>query len=182
MKCLNCNGQGMVELPKGTLPKHCLFGYYSCQKCNGTGKIMVKQYFYENPKCEAGDAEASDCICWYDQGTGPQCQINSIDNTGFTWRDKPKSNTNESKTEQLGLALDQIPFEGLEEIGKIFVEGSIKYGRDNWKSNPTKEYQVERLNHAIRHLMLWANGDRSESHLAKVAWFCITQIWIEKNK
>jgi len=88
-----------------------------------------------------------------------------------------------AKTEHLGTNLDQIPFEGLEAVGKIFAEGAIKYGRDNWKKGTgDKEYQLERLNHAIRHLMLYANDDRSEAHLAKVAWFCLTQIWHEAQQ
>jgi len=82
-----------------------------------------------------------------------------------------------SKSDVLGTNCQQIPYIGLEEVGKIFKEGEIKYGRGNWKSNPTPEFRAERLEHAIRHLMLWANGDREENHLAKVAWFCLTEIY-----
>lgn len=98
------------------------------------------------------------------------------------YKDRPTivQSTEKAKTEHLGTNLDQIPFEGLEAVGKIFAEGAIKYGRDNWKKGVgDKEYQLERLNHAIRHLMLYANGDRSEAHLAKVAWFCLTQLYHE---
>jgi len=86
-----------------------------------------------------------------------------------------------AKTEELGTFVEQIPFEGMEAMGKIFAEGSIKYGADNWKTNPTKDYRKERCRHAIRHLMLWANGDRQEAHLAKVAWFCFTELWCQKH-
>ena len=86
------------------------------------------------------------------------------------------------KTELLSPGVEQIPFEGLEAIGEIFSEGEKKYGLNNWKQQPDNvEYNRERTRHAIRHLMLWANGDRSEPHLAKVAWFCVTTIWREKN-
>lgn len=84
-------------------------------------------------------------------------------------------------TESLNSNLEQIPFEGLDEVGKIFAEGADKYGIDNWKNSPTQEYRTERCRHAIRHLMLWSNGDRSESHLAKVAWFCLTEIYHQKK-
>jgi len=85
-----------------------------------------------------------------------------------------------AKTDKICGGVDEIPFEGIEQIGSIFVEGQSKYGRDNWKGGVHDiEYQRERTRHAIRHLQLWANGDRSENHLAKVAWFCVTQIWIE---
>lgn len=86
------------------------------------------------------------------------------------------------KSEILAPGVDQVPFEGIEAIGAIFAEGEIKYGRGNWKKQPDNdEYNRERCRHAIRHLMLWANGDRSENHIAKVAWFCVTTIWREKN-
>lgn len=87
------------------------------------------------------------------------------------------------KTEKVSPGIDQIPFEGIEEIGKCFAEGEKKYGRDNWKNqNNAEVYDQERSRHALRHLYLWINGDRSENHLAKVAWFCVTQIWREKNR
>jgi hypothetical protein len=90
-------------------------------------------------------------------------------------RDKPKSET-------LSPGIDQIPFESLEALGEIFAEGEAKYGRDNWKKVPNDHaYNAERTRHAIRHLYLWANGDRSEAHLAKVMWFCVTTLWREKH-
>lgn len=79
--------------------------------------------------------------------------------------------------------IDQLPFEGIAAIGEIFAEGEIKYGKDNWKKQPSNtSYNAERCRHALKHLFMWANGDRSEPHLAKVAWFCVTQIWREKNE
>ena len=39
---------------------------------------------------------------------------------------------------------------------------------------------MERWEHESRHLQLWADGDRSEEHLAKVMWFCATQIELER--
>lgn len=81
-------------------------------------------------------------------------------------------------SETVSPGIDQIPFEGLEAVGEIFKEGEEKYGRDNWKiPDSYGSYDSERLRHALRHLYLYANGDRSEDHLAKVAWFCLTQIY-----
>lgn len=86
------------------------------------------------------------------------------------------------KSDSLGTAYHLIPWEGLHEVGKIFVEG-MRYGRDNWKKEPNNtDYEEERCTHALEHLFKWANGDRSEAHLAKCAWFCLTQIWREKHK
>ena len=100
---------------------------------------------------------------------------------GFTMNGTPVQQS-APKSELLAPGVEQIPFEGLEAIGKIFSEREKKYGLDNWKLQPNNtEYNRERTRHAIRHLMLWANGDRSEPHLAKVAWFCVTTIWREKQ-
>jgi hypothetical protein len=86
-------------------------------------------------------------------------------------------------TEQVSPGIDQIPYEGIEAIGEQFALGEPKYGRDNWKRSPEDaQYDQERTRHAMRHLWLWANGDRSENHLAKCGWFCVTQIWREKQR
>lgn len=88
-----------------------------------------------------------------------------------------KQEEQKAKTENLGLRLIDIPYAGLKAVGKIFAEGAAKYGVDNWKKGANDPAWIEEsTNHAIRHLMLWANGDRSEAHLAKVAWFCLTAI------
>jgi hypothetical protein len=80
-------------------------------------------------------------------------------------------------------AIEQIPYVALEQIGAIFSEGEPIYGRDNWKKGVhNKKYQRKRLRHAIRHLMLYAGGDRSENHLAKVAWFCVTQLYLTNEE
>jgi hypothetical protein len=45
--------------------------------------------------------------------------------------------------------------------------GSMKYGERNWeKGQPSSRY----LDSAIRHLMRYLEGDRSEDHLAAARW------------
>lgn len=87
---------------------------------------------------------------------------------------------NGAKTEVLGTATHRIPLHSLREISKIIKEGDIKYGRDNaLKGVGDKEFQEERLEHAIDHLLRYAQGDTEENHLAKVAWYCIYQLeWL----
>jgi len=95
---------------------------------------------------------------------------------------EPDETQMESKaaTDKLGLGLVMVPLYSVFRIGKIFIEG-LRYGRDNWKKGVhDKEYQEERLEHALRHLFLWKEGDRQEDHLAKVAWFCVTQMELER--
>jgi len=125
--------------------------------------------------CPSCDKNEHDCIC-EESVPCPQCNKR--------WKQCICSayKIDKAKTEELAPGVEQVPFEGIEAIGAIFSEGEIKYGVDNWKKGVGDEaYQVERTRHAIRHLMLWANGDRSEPHLAKVGWFCVTQLWTEKQ-
>lgn len=114
--------------------------------------------------------------CCFPTGT---CDCNKQGNIMFDIKPQPG---NKPLSEVLSPGIDQIPFDGLEALGAIFAEGEKKYGRDNWKKDPgNPDYNAERTRHAIRHLMLYANGDRSEPHLAKLAWFAVTTIWREKN-
>jgi hypothetical protein len=84
-------------------------------------------------------------------------------------------------TETVGSSVEQIPYVALEELGKIFFEGQNKYGVGNWKDNPSPSYRLERLRHAIRHLFLFAENDETEKHLAKVLWFCVTELYCESK-
>lgn len=89
--------------------------------------------------------------------------------------DQPKA-----KSDKVGTGLVLIPFYSILELGKIFIEG-LRYGKNNWKKGVNdKEYQEERLEHAMLHLIKWKEGDRSEAHLAKVMWFCATQLELER--
>jgi hypothetical protein len=82
-----------------------------------------------------------------------------------------------ANTDKFGTMMQCIPISSLIRLGKIFKEG-LRYGRNNWKNNPDADFVEERTNHAIIHLMKFANGDRSEDHLAKLMWFASTTIEI----
>lgn len=85
-----------------------------------------------------------------------------------------------AKSDKVETGLVLIPWYSILELGKIFIEG-LRYGRDNWKKGVNdKEYQEERLEHAMLHLLKWKEGDRTEQHLAKVMWFCATQLELER--
>ena len=85
-----------------------------------------------------------------------------------------------AKSDIVGTGLILIPWYSILAIGKIFIEG-LRYGRDNWKKGvKDPQYQEERLEHAMLHLIKWKEGDRTEAHLAKVAWFCVTQLELER--
>ncbi len=56
---------------------------------------------------------------------------------------------------------------GLRRLAQTCAEGARKYGDYNWqKGIPASEM----LNHAIRHIYLWLEGDHGEDHLAHAAW------------
>ena len=70
--------------------------------------------------------------------------------------------------------LDLIPPEALLELGEVFGEGAITHGDDNWKKGMPNAVVV---NHMLRHLLLYLQGDRKELHLGKVMFGCCVLIW-----
>ena len=65
------------------------------------------------------------------------------------------------------MRFDLITPIGLRRLAETCAEGARKYGDCNWqKGIPASQM----LNHAIRHIYLWLEGDVSEDHLAHAAW------------
>lgn len=95
-----------------------------------------------------------------------------------------------AKTDKEEFDLTLIPYEALRRLGAVFKEGIEKYGRHNWRYGVgDKPYQLERANHAIKHLLLYVQslqfagelqGEEGEDNLAKVMWFCATQAELER--
>ena len=70
-------------------------------------------------------------------------------------------------TDADGERWDLITPIGLRRLAQTCAEGARKYGEHNWiKGIPASVM----LNHAIRHLYRYLEGDRSEDHLAHAAW------------
>jgi len=87
----------------------------------------------------------------------------------------------QARTEKVNGGKRYIPLSALEALGAVFEEGALKYGEHNWKNGVgDRAYQMERWEHADTHLRKWVEGDRTENHLAKVMWFCATQIELER--
>jgi len=97
------------------------------------------------------------------------------------------------KTDIENFDLTQIPLEAEKRIGKIFREGEVKYDRNNWRKGiNNKEYQLERANHALKHLKIYIHqlefdeyiGEIKdgvpEDDLAKVGWFVATACELER--
>jgi hypothetical protein len=52
-------------------------------------------------------------------------------------------------------------------LARRYAEGSAKYGDDNW----TKGIPIQNLlNHVLRHLNMFREGDLSDDHLAGAMW------------
>ncbi len=65
------------------------------------------------------------------------------------------------------LRLDLIPTEAIRALGEVFTFGAAKYGDRNWEHGFPASVVI---NHTLRHLNLWLDGDTREDHLAHAAW------------
>lgn len=81
----------------------------------------------------------------------------------------------QGKRDKKRPSYNYIPLEFLDELASIFEEGRKPrpgmpegYG-DSWKKGG-KEFLTDCLNHATWHQKMYEAGDRSENHLAKIAW------------
>jgi hypothetical protein len=70
---------------------------------------------------------------------------------------------------------DLVP--GLREVAQVMGTGAEKYGEKNWMGLPPESM----VNHAIRHLVLWMSGDRSENHAAHAACNCLMLIELARE-
>ena len=98
------------------------------------------------------------------------------------------------QTDVEAFDLTQIPLSAEIRLGRIFKEGESKYGKGNWRNGAENiAYQLERANHAIKHLKIYIHmlehgeyiGElrddaMPEDDLAKVTWFCVTQMELER--
>lgn len=60
---------------------------------------------------------------------------------------------------------DLIPPTAMMAVAKAMGEGGKKYGDWNWQGLPMENL----LNHAMRHIVLFMEGDRDEDHLGHAA-------------
>jgi len=70
-------------------------------------------------------------------------------------------------TDAENVRFDLITPIGLRRLAETCAEGAKKYGDHNWQKGIPASVM---LNHAIRHVYCWLEGDRSEDHLAHAAW------------
>ena len=71
-----------------------------------------------------------------------------------------------------------IPPSILRRLGVHFERGAKKYARHNWmKGIPLSRYQDA----LMRHTLAWAEGDKSEDHLAAIVWNAACMGWTEEK-
>lgn len=91
-------------------------------------------------------------------------------------------------SDELGIAYHLIPPDSLRRIAKVFAEGMEKYPgkainfRNTSPAIENYPWQQERFSHAMDHLLKFNGGDTSEDHLAKVAWFCLVMMEIQRQE
>lgn len=61
---------------------------------------------------------------------------------------------------------DLVPPSGVRRVAKAMATGAERYGENNYLNGMPVAVCV---NHAIRHLYLWLEGDRSEDHFGHAA-------------
>lgn len=72
---------------------------------------------------------------------------------------------------------DLIPAYPLFRLAKLFEAGAKKYSERNWeKGIPLTNF----FDSAFRHLMNYADGDRTEDHLIAVCWNMFGFLWTEE--
>lgn len=76
---------------------------------------------------------------------------------------------------------DLIPARALEREAARMADGADTHGENNYrrgKDDPA--FQKDRLNHLIHHAIQYANGDRSDDHLAAIRCGAGMLIWFEE--
>ena len=71
-----------------------------------------------------------------------------------------------------------IPYSSLKRLAQRYTHGSIKYGDRNWE-NGDKDFQRDCLNRIDEHYHKYCSGDRTEDHLAAVAWNAFAVMFFE---
>jgi hypothetical protein len=74
---------------------------------------------------------------------------------------------------------DLIPVTSLKRLADLYARGAIKYDDNNWQKGQPYSRAYASL---FRHMIAWREGDRTEDHLAGVAWNAFTLMWYEDHK
>lgn len=78
--------------------------------------------------------------------------------------------------EQKDVQLSMLPVAFLEDLGRVYAMGALKYDRDNWRKGYRWSLSYDAL---LRHLLAtmrgeWFDSESGLPHLVHVAWHCAT--------
>lgn len=76
---------------------------------------------------------------------------------------------------------DLIPQRAIEREAVRMGDGADSHGENNYrKGKDDPAFITDRLNHLIEHALKYANGDRSDDHLAAIRCGAGMLIWLEE--
>jgi len=91
-----------------------------------------------------------------------------------------------TKNDSGKLQWSLLPFEQMEDVVRVLMNGAEKYSRDNWqKCDDTNRY-VDAL---LRHVIAYKNGQKNDTgkdgdglpHLAHAVCNCLFLMWFDSN-
>ncbi len=95
---------------------------------------------------------------------------------------KPYVAPSGAKSSELKPRYDLIPVVALKREAERMAEGARAHGENNYrKGTGDEEFRIDRVNHAIEHLLKYAANDISEDHLAAVRCNCGMLMWLDEN-
>jgi hypothetical protein len=68
---------------------------------------------------------------------------------------------------------------GLRRLAETYAEGAARHGERNWELGMPASALI---NHAMRHINLWMDGDENEDHLAHAAWNLMGAMHFEETR
>ena len=80
-----------------------------------------------------------------------------------------------------------LPFEQMEDVVKVLMNGAKTYSRDNWQNCDDKNRYVDAL---LRHVISYVNGEKNDvgqggdglPHLAHAVCNCLFLMWFDTNE
>lgn len=88
-----------------------------------------------------------------------------------------------AKSSEQQPRIDLIPWEAIRREAVRMGEGAAAHGENNYRTGVHDQgFVTDRVNHLLRHALLYANGDRTDDHLAAIRANAGMLIWIEENQ
>ncbi len=85
------------------------------------------------------------------------------------------------------LQWSMLPFEQMEDVVKVLMNGAEKYSRDNWQKCDDPNRYVDAL---FRHIVAYQNGEKNDTgeggdglpHLAHAVCNCLFLMWFDSHR